>query len=473
MLVASTDLRDLLPIFEDAQKVLKVAGTLCRLVRLDKHLARGTTRHETVQKLHAIWKRGLDLLTTSQDAHAAKMEIKNQLAKLLDEVHPLARKRIVAINEIFDNELKLFEPAERLENSISRFLKDLRSLQISPLAKSHQGLNGPTYLVSYPRFNAEVGNSNLHNYVVKWVECKEVYSSRVYEAFAGCMAQSFRSVVYSVPVSAALDFNLCMHEIIDGSRVALPAALTKALENKFNEILQVVSPGLQPSGKAVMLMERVAGANLYDFAQSKYCSLAVWQKEWLFAHLGQLALLDLLIGNQDRFIRIPEHGPHQEFLESNLGNAMVVWSGKDNDPPKLVAIDNDVQESLMAGGQSAVLYQACLENLFKAPNMVEILAKGMLLSVLKGLDRMVEDEDNPLKVKKQLAAFVEELPAIALPAFEKGLQAMSDAIAGLSIPLEENCAFTPLKNYLLAVQPDWIEVLSMRVAMFQSFRRRQ
>ncbi len=442
--------------FGEPHRVFKAASTLVRLVQLDNALPKNKTRTKTIGDLAQLWIQANEQLTGSLDVEK----------KVVSEKLKTANNRIYLV---YANDIEAAKTFPELKKCRERFLKDVKSIQINPIQKTHKGLNGPTYLVSYPRLKVNGDMPKLQNYVIKWTHWDEICSTRLYAALSECLQMS-KELKFTVPSAAALDFDAMIHETTEGSHQLLSEESNQALKIKFEALLKTMDPKLTPSEQQIMLMERVPGANLFDFAMRVYPTLGHEQKVSLFRQLGFLAILDLVTGNSDRLIRVIYDEKSSSFnletFEANLGNAMVVYNAAESVFPSIVAIDNRIDANLINDLAQSEKYNQFLRELFDNPKMIDSLGEAMLISIQSAVNLQIEDEDDPIEAKKGLQQFSQDLKTIALPAMKEGLAQMASKLKGSISTFWEQEQNAPLKNHLNWAHPEFLRAVDERFKIF-------
>lgn len=188
------------------------------------------------------------------------------------------------------------------------------------------GLKGATFHIHYPE------NSELRAYVMKWGSQNEIDGLAQYQQILnkvdarsislGCKAPLFRQIN---PENIHVE------------------ALAKLFGKED-----------KPNTSSVFLMEQVQGQGLAEFIGASEGYLAISDKEAFFRRLGRVVLLDLLMGNTDRLLRLDSYAKESLedpfAVEANLGNLMVQTSGSDFD---FYLIDNELYNHDPESGQKS------------------------------------------------------------------------------------------------------------------------
>ena len=451
-------------IFGTTPQVLETAGTLLRLVQLNSILPQSSKREQMIESLKAVGGNAQKCLSASSP-ETAKEAIRQGFEALNASWGEGSSTRLYSI---YNLDLSSAATAQDLQRVVLRLLKDTASLLIPPAQKSDRGVNGPTLLISHLRLNNTFNRSYLNSYVVKWINWNEFLTTKIYRAYSKFFAKEGVSP-FLVPEFASLNFETRMHEMTDGSQVAISTKMVDPLKDTFLVIAKTINPELTPTKKIILFSERVVGENLFDFARHKYQHLSLEQKPKLFIQLGQLALLDMLIGNADRLIRFEYDFRKAKFRlekgESNLGNLMVSWCGNissdtdaDSTPseqiqtnPILYAIDNGIgtgnlKSPLIEDASQRKKYLEFLDKRLNSPKPKRLnnVAKAMTASIQADLDRTAEETANtpserPLgSIKAQLQPFSDDLNTWGPKAFQKGFIEMLTLLRTQKLPSWES-----------------------------------
>lgn len=282
---------------------------------------------------------------------------------------------------------------EALDKCARKCLNDLQKIITFDIRKTVLGLSGPTHIISYNyNYNRNINNvpqNKSRNYVVKWTNSNEIVSSRIYEALAKYFIQKNLCLSFLVPETASLDFDNQIYSAADYSHHYFEKEEALELQKSFHVI---VSKG--KSDTQIILMQKIIGSDLLDFVQTKYLTLPQNQKQTLFKKIGQLILIDLLIGNPDRL------GPHTSFnghlyefvqdSSANFGNLMIEWNSASTDQDlKVYAIDNSIDDRLISNARQKAAYKQFLQRNCKSTEM-NGLAALITASLKSGLEKMIQ-----------------------------------------------------------------------------------
>lgn len=447
-------------ILGSSDAVLSVSTTLSRLCKLDSQISHEREdRSFILRLLHEIWNK-------------AKIDLKNSPDKVRKQVESELQKMGPSISQLF---LIPFENHE-MEKCIYRNIKDLNSITIPPLRKSHRGNKGPTFLVSYPRFENSSQNARHDSYVVKWTNTNEILCNRVYDAFSRCFTEldledDAAPIGFLVPKAAGIDFESRVHLLSNGDNTILSRDLNQALKKNFLNVIESYYPGLIPNDPHIMLSERICGENLFDFALTKYTAISPNQKKVLFNRLGRLALFDFVMGNLDRLVQVTtdKKGNYVlEDLEANLGNVMVVCL--DDFEPILYSIDNGINQELIDSAECRLKYVAFMREFLANPGFIDTITANIIESFDHALATQVDEvEGNVLEAKKRLKTFQSDLQPIALPAFKQGIDEMITELQKLMCTWESD-ASKGLKNNIASIYPELLIAIQERFDAFKFAR---
>jgi hypothetical protein len=354
---------------------------------------------------------------------------------------------------------------EKVIACVNLLLKDAHSLVVSPVKKSSLGEEGPTLLINYPR------NDKTKAYVVKWTNKNELCSHRVYEQMSTFFNHPEDGVGFLTTRGTIFDFAKGVQELSDRNLHQLSAEETRCLQKNFKDLLSSAAPEKKPKDREIFVSDFIFGENLFDFAYTKYPLLTSEQKVTLFTRLARLALLDLLVGNLDRLIRVEQNkGQYSlDAVEANLGNVMLVWRQEMEEPPRIYAIDNTMNAKLLSDPAEKVLYNEFLTRLCSDTLMVELLANNMLDCILGALVTQVDDSGkNVREVREKLKVFQEDLRSIGRSAFVSGLHQMTAYLKTRLIPEWNQEEGASLRAYLEAIAPEFLISLQERLDIFHS-----
>lgn len=428
------------PILGSTYKVIQSAETLTRLYELNDSLNPSKIiRKKAIEALRCL---GTEVTSNATSLEDRKIALKVGLSEIKAGV-----KQNKNLLNIYERIINAAKTSEELEKCLKKFVKDADSLPTFLMQKTKNGQNGPTCLVSYMRSNIK-----LRNYVVKWSNWDEVSSSRVYEAFS----QNLKDQPFIIPKTSALDFEKCIHENSDW--------MCNHFEEDLNQTFQkCMGKSIQKNDVQIMLMEKVKGSNLIDFAENKYEYLAENEKWDLFQKMGQLAMFDLVIGNRDRLIQTEVDANSNQYqlkpLTANLANLMIEWFPDNGQMPKLYAIDNGITMDL-----------AYNEFIQAQWNDSDALANAIICSIKKSLLDISErlTEHSKLTLNEALAKFEalsNDLDSENTKnALKNGLEEMSLKFNNALISSWDN---EKLKNYLSFQNPALQDVLNKRFQIFE------
>ncbi len=198
-----------------------------------------------------------------------------------------------------------------------QILNDIPSLVIAPARPSTLGAYGPTFLIDYPR----TLESDYSQFVIKSTDPFETVCNQIYQTF--CQILEDDAMKLQVPAFSSIDFE--KGEYFD------PEGFSLHLEDKTAPLSRdIIRIGYNTYKRVhylqtALLLEKIPGQTMYDFVNSERYDLATKeQKKDLFFKIGELSLLDFMIGNSDRFVSIDvTHGFFLIESAANLGNALV------------------------------------------------------------------------------------------------------------------------------------------------------
>ncbi len=459
------------PVFGEAYEVLETMDTLQRLSEFDV-IINNLNRKSLLEKLGNIWIGGENSLVSLEEKKAALCETLTRSFRLAPG---LAKYYGPLINAI--------ETEEDFKRCLHNFRLDAKSiLSKSPLVKSCRGQNGPTFLVGYTRLDSNFEHPSLQKFVLKWTHWNEACSTRIYDAFSRqCACLYSERLDFIVPKASVFDLNSCMYEMIDCSKKQLNNEMAQKFRDKFDGIRLAVCPGMQPKDDQIMLIERVAASNLYDFADKKFKELSFEQKQELYVGLGRLAMLDVFMGNTDRLVQFGDYNPSKGFelvpWESNLGNVMIGLTSGERAGLFLYAIDNGIDQRLITDSKCNAAYNLFLEQLLGDQNMLERLAGVMIPSIAKDIrDHLaqsdIKDPNQFNQLKLDLEFFILDLNSEeAKSEILHGLADMCKKLNEVLLPFWESKQSDFLKQHLSETHPILLEVISGRFEILKPFTR--
>lgn len=459
-----------LAIFGDASQVYRTMSTLERLVRLDNALPKSRMRHQVLEKLSTMGHQ-----FEKQKAGPSPLPLDEARVSLLAQLKETDSKfRSCNVSSVYGAEIEKAQNDAQLAEYVLRILRDAKSIQIEPLKKSHRGDYGPTFLVSYTRPDSSFKTSTLHQYVLKWSD-REVPSNLLYKAFAQKFKFEGKSYTYSVPQTAMIDLENGIHEDSSSETTLLSPDETEKMTKKFQDLVHAVDPKIEPKDTQVMLMEKISGADLFDFALRKYADLSPAQKAKLFSRIGKLTLLDLVLGNIDRFIQVDPTGKSYEIASegSNLGNALIVWSGDESEMPAIVAIDNGIRPNLIENDEDKKAYLHFLKTLLAEADLPALLAAKTAQAISTALFTLCDDEERVDVAHAALQNIRKDLDenGMARPAISRGIDKMMQRLHKIVLPLWNSEQSQPLKDHLSWAYPELLHAVKERLELFKSTRR--
>ncbi len=457
------------PILGSTYKVIQSTHTLKRITQLNDSLAGlKLMRSKAISALHilgTIAKKELSLDQISFDE--VKMKVKKGLSEIKTGV-----KINKSLLEIYEKAIDASENPKQLDKCFSKLLKDTSSITTFNLQKTNNGQNGPTHIISYTRTSKKCLLPQLRNYVVKWSNWNEICSWRLYDV----ISKSLHMKTIELSKIAALDFKRLIHEKGDWVSESLEETISTDLKQLFIDIL---GRSIQTTDAQLMLMEKVKGSNLIDFAQTKYQYLDIEEKCDLFQKMGHLAMLDLLIGNTDRLIQTRYDANAKQYLleniTANLGNLMIDWFPDEDRFPLLYAIDNGIKTELITDVTQKDAYNKFIRNQFEDANMKADLADTIIGSIKNSFQDNAEvlAESSKESLTETLAKFdpiLKDLQNsdVLKNALVKGLEEMSWKLKEDLLPFWNNNEALKLKRHLNDNFPTLLEAVSERFQIFNS-----
>lgn len=453
---------------------LKQANTLARILELDKVCPITSASSFILQRRQKFIETLSSVGALSREDVADMGVLKEKILTLLSGKTPEGTARIPYPEKVlaiyathFDNPASL----EDLQKCARRIGKDAFALMAPAYSCSLRSAEGPTLLVAYPRPNVKApDHPKLPSYVLKWAQWNEICSHRVYETLSRLFGSGDQCYNFFTPRAIALNLEKGTYQGIDKQTLGLDATDVNALENAFGKILSFAPENERAEGKDIMLMERIRGANLFDFVKSKYEHLPRQHKEKLFTRLGRLALLDLFVGNNDRLIKNVYNSINASYeledIESNLGNIVIVWSESSQEPPALYAIDNGLDPELIDSPDHRQKYLEFLVALQQDPEMIERLADAAMGAMKNAIEGLLEEElepgENIPTLRKQVGRFCDDLDAMGSAALCLGLKEMYATISKTIAPKWNSPEGEPIRTFLKDNYPAMDQALTKR-----------
>jgi hypothetical protein len=461
-------------ILQGPAQTLKQASTLARILELDKACPITSPSPIILQRRQLFIETLSSIGTLGREGASTVGELKDKILTLLNGTMPQGTplipypKKFQAIYAAeFDNPSSL----EDLQKCARRIGKDAFALAAPACSCSLRSAEGPALLVSYPRPNTKTpDHPKLPSYVLKWALWNEICSHRVYETLSRLFGSGDQCYNFFTPRAIALNLEKRAYQGMDKQTLELDATNFNHLENAFGKILSLTPESERAEGKDIIIMERIRGANLFDFVKSKYEHLTREHKEKLFTRLGRLAMLDLFMGNNDRLIRNLynyENACYElEDIESNLGNIVIVWSTVSKEPPAVYAIDNGLDNDLIESPELRSKYLEYLISLQQDPQVLQRLTNTLIGAMKNAVESMLEEElepgENIHSLREQVAYFSDDLEAMGPAALSLGLKEMYATISKTIVQKWNNQEGEPIRNFLKDNYPAMDQALTER-----------
>jgi len=454
--------------FNSIQEVVHSSKTLLRLSQLDSFITESADgeiglRIDNIQLLRGIWEK-------------AKEELKTSYERAFNTVKAEVSSFTFSFPARYLEDFAKIEDGVQLEKFLDRNLNDLTSLQRVPVRKSHRGNKGPTLLVHYPRYKKDT--NNRIQYVIKWTHWNEILCTRVYGMLFSLLKNIALEEGYyeiRVPKTVGLDFTTCVFENRDGQSSGFSKEESEALMKNYFKISTLYTSKEIDASQQIMLSDTVRGENLFDFIKSKYQYLSLEQKQNFYRSLAVIGMTDLIIGNLDRLTQVnfslAEKTYQLEVLESNFGNVMISWVQNSNENPILYAIDNGIDDDVIAREEHREKYLVFLRGLLNTPEFEKIIAENMVESFQGTLRSQIDDEEgNVSELKKDLEIFTQDLKQIAFDNFAEGITWINTVLHTRLIPLFEAEYLSSIKTHPVPLFNDLHTALNERLAAFKESR---
>jgi hypothetical protein len=449
------------PIIGSTDKVLQTTNTLCRLSQLNDSLAHvKTMRSKGLKEIQDIGEKAKEQLLYN-DLDEVKMTMKTALSSIKTGV-----RENKDISKIYATHIEAATTVNELNKCIRHLLKDSSSLLTFSLEKSDKGQNGPTYIVSYARPSKKYSKPPHREYVIKWTNGNEICSWRLYDIFS----QNLPLQPFIVSKVATLDFDKQLHEMGDQTRSILEKQTAIDLKQS---LISVVNKSKNPNDTLIMLIEKISGSNLIDFVRVKYPLLKPEEKQNLFEKMGQLAMLDFLLGNTDRLIQTSYNMATKQYQcenqTANLGNLMVDWFPNEGKFPYLYAIDNGIKPQLITDDAEKIAYKQFVHNYFVDSQMIgslaDLIADSMKKSCVEHAELSTTLDITLAQKLKEFEPLMNDLkdPGFLIKSLEKGLNEMSIALKEWLPSFWGNYQALKIKIYLKENYSMLLDAVSERI----------
>ena len=402
--------------------VSELLDTTIRLRDLDK-LSKQLDP-ETVAKIKKTWDTVANLINNNQKFEVIKGEINKHLQKYFNT------EQLESLKSIGD-----------IIKFSKQFFTDLSSVITPPIFKPDKGNHGPTFLTSF------IWKNRTHSFVIKWTDSLEVACNFIYTTFAHCLDADCKSIDshgFYIPQIAGIDFAAHEYELPNGTFEHLSHSQELELHNIFLDITNRNAPYSNTENKQIMLSERITGDNLLDFAHLQYNDLfpksisgtdeETFQKLKFFSRLGRIALLDMIIGNLDRFVPLildkDEYSLPGNDYAANLGNVMILKTQEDY---KIFLIDNGIYSSLVENKKNNENYNFFLETLFVKENFHFELAYIICISIQNLITLRIKENR---KLKEQFSLFLKDLVEYGPEGLAFGISEMTAHIQTIRLEID-------------------------------------
>ncbi len=544
-------------VFISINEALKASSRLGRLITLENELSGGIgaekKRPGYIDKLESTWN------SFVQDQRISFSQAQKNLKDCFSKCcrSPIQRTLPRAVSDQMVSWIEMARSMQELNWIRDSILKDCRTLRIesAPASKSSVGKFGPTLLVGYP--NPGQQQNSWVAYVLKWTDQRETAGYMVYEAFLSAMRQPHFSIPeniwYDFQRNRSMDsigllkrLDAMIAEELDGSSAPIPPLLdsffkvyrntpknrdeiqtpleqklheadpaefrygdlseeeveelrsliARELKRSFHLIPSSLDPSIKIHGRQLLVLERLNGENLGEFARFKYKDMDIEQKQHLFRLFGEIAVLDLLLGNTDRLLQLSSAEDSLLAIDSegsNLGNLM--FARNKEGLHSVYPIDNAVDEEFIKSPVKREAYLNFLGSVFGREGFEKGLASAILVSLRNGFYCYPSDLSKSVAKGehfsvKTVAKELEEIMGLKCAQCMQGKQcikgectegdldrlfvceALEEGIAEMTVQLKE---LAPLwqsgraeffKAQLHEIYPEYLQALEERIAVF-------
>ena len=401
--------------------VLQTSSTLARLSKLDLALKATFAVEVRAQMVDSIRDKWVELRNRNfEDSSEARQATLDLIAKL-------RRQHGVRISACFSVEEGV--EIDTWRENIDRSIRDLGSVLVPPASKSQRGNKGPTIIVNYRRPSLFLAPYYTQAYVLKWTDLNEIFMTKIYDQFSRSLIGP-TSAGFIVPANVGLDLERGIHFQPNRDPSSIDAETSEILNTNFDCVRAEYSPNTHPQIRVLMISSKVRGANLFDFAKTKYHLLTHAQKVKFMTRLGRIAMLDLFCGNIDRLVQIIYSNDcyQLEAMEVNLGNVMVESLEGDEDQIPY-AIDNGIEHDLISDPVKRKKYIVFLKELLSdRDSAIVLLTRNILDSFHHALtaqaDESITENENREDIVRQLEPFSTDLRNFGPESISIGLTQM-------------------------------------------------
>jgi hypothetical protein len=485
----SSELKDIhLNIYMHYSKEINSTDTLDKIKQLAKSSFNKADKEAT-----AIWQKELPTHANEVKDHLRAVWIQAQ--KFLDHL-PLdpAKSAIKAfltdalvpqsIKKLYLEDLNLANTLEGLKNRLQSYLNDLE-VKGKGITSTSLGSQGYPKIIDVQRgerilgFMKTLGNSLEMDYHL------------LYSFFLNdCLEQ--KEFHIQVPNASMLDVEKANYVDSSGNRYDISKynqlikhllgsvaslnteasrSTTTSEELKFQRITQTCPTGF---------FDLVNGLNLADFFREKYLSLDDEKKNRFCFSAGLIAYLDLILGNQDRFIRLLpdlDEGRYSFFFteenpieKSNLGNLMI-----SHDFTQFYAIDNGIgdgrhdpcitREEKTADEKA---YTDFLTSNLTLEDFKAIASDYLIRSLTLAIEEAFQEEANyDGKSLQNVLSDISKEDRIS--SLRKGMDSMEDLLTETILPKWNHAGAEPIKKRL---DKDFVQTIQARLDLFASSKNK-
>ncbi|MBS0625526.1 MAG: hypothetical protein JSS32_05705 [Verrucomicrobia bacterium] len=404
--------------------------------------------------------------------------------KQIEELKPVAEikdainkgfRTMGPLKALFNDDLVAAATRDDIEKIAQKFMKAIPSLAANPVRKSNRGLMGPTLLVNYPRVSAN--QSEQHAQAIKWTEYAEYGTNQIYTAFAEIFRRvGIKHSCYHVPPSTGLDFVGKVQRAGSDKEFSLNGF--EQVEEQLKGIAKSCDKDLDTAGLThfVTMTQFVNGENMFDFIDSgKFAQMNEPQKINFFRQIGRLAMMDLLLGNGDRFFKLAlDDGKwiFDRMADTNFGNAMVNWNPDTNkdENAAIFAIDNLVDPFLThpeQGQENQKKYCDFIKGLLSNPDFVRVLSDEMFKMIQNALTSA--DSRGTEAQERQKEAFLKDLSGFGMREIGQGIAEMDTWLEKALIPEWEK-EYQPLHKAIDASCSPLMKAVNGQIETYKTVR---
>ncbi len=298
------------------------------VIPLDPHLKTEAYLHRRFATLDRLERLSIYLHAEPSITYPHKERLRTKLLKVVNEAfshfqgsqRQFKRSFRYTRGLLFPGYRAMFSRATTIDDvkrCAGQILRDIDILKEAepPLGRFYRGIASGAFFIDYTKHKEGVPR-NIR-YVAKWTHPMEQVSQVIYSVVLGLIRPP--------------------------ARIFLHIPETTMIARDLPSISQCFKRGVGQGdpGEDLMLSPRAPGITLCDYLAGQYSRLTPAQKQLFFSSLALIAMLDILLGYEDRFLRFKTDTILEEEIargvspqiftsdHANLGNLLVDQRGDD------------------------------------------------------------------------------------------------------------------------------------------------